>query len=157
MRTDVLSYPHEVVELRAKDRDQLQHSLAYVETGPDSWLPTSYRHGDYRFARAPLNARSYRSRLGSCLQERKQEQPGNPSRVADQLVQCGIGWSMSKIVKACGSEINDRCPKFLTLLADPKIGQMVVEHKDQASRFGVAYLQTVLARPRAGTGDRQHR
>jgi putative resolvase len=64
---------------------------------------------------------------------------------------------MSKIVKACGSEINDRCPKFLTLLADPKIGQMVVEHKDQASRFGVAYLQTVLARPRTGTGDLQHR
>jgi putative resolvase len=49
------------------------------------------------------------------------------------------------VVKECGSGINDQRPKFLTLLADPKIGQMVVEHKDRASRIGVAYIHTLLA------------
>ncbi len=36
-------------------------------------------------------------------------------------------------------------PKFLALLTDPKISQIVVEHKDRVSRFGVAYIQTLLA------------
>jgi predicted site-specific integrase-resolvase len=29
------------------------------------------------------------------------------------LVQRGIGWSVSKVVKECGSGINDQRPKFL--------------------------------------------
>ena len=60
-------------------------------------------------------------------------------------MQCGIGWSGAKVVKECGSGINDQRPKFLALLADPKIGQIVVEQKDRASRFGVAYILTLLA------------
>ena len=40
------------------------------------------------------------------------------------------GWSVGKVVKECGSGINDQRPKFLALLADPKIGQIVVEHKE---------------------------
>src|SRR6266568_2257941 len=55
------------------------------------------------------------------------------------------GWSVGKVVKECGSGINEQRPKFGALLADPKIGQIVVEHKDRASRFGVAYLQTLLS------------
>jgi predicted site-specific integrase-resolvase len=55
------------------------------------------------------------------------------------------GWSVGKVVKECGSGINDQRPKFLALLADPKISQIVVEHKDRASRFGVAYIQTLLS------------
>ncbi len=55
------------------------------------------------------------------------------------------GWSVAKVIKECGSGINDQRPKFLALLADPKISQIVVEHKDRASRFGVAYIQTLLA------------
>jgi len=39
----------------------------------------------------------------------------------------------------------DQRPKFLALLADNSISQIVVEHKDRASRFGVAYIQTLLA------------
>src|SRR5216684_579822 len=54
------------------------------------------------------------------------------------------GWSVAKVIKECGSGINDQRPKFLALLADPKISQIVVEHKDRASRFGVAYIQTLL-------------
>lgn len=51
---------------------------------------------------------------------------------------------MAKVVKECGSGINDQRPKFLALLADPNITRLVVEHKDRASRFGVAYIQTLF-------------
>src|SRR6266568_4650350 len=55
------------------------------------------------------------------------------------------GWSVGKVVKEVGSGINDQRPKFLALLANPAIRRIVVEHKDRASRFGVAYIQTLLA------------
>ncbi len=55
------------------------------------------------------------------------------------------GWSVGKVVKECGSGINDQRPKFLALLANRTIHRIVVEHKDRASRFGVAYIQTLLA------------
>ena len=54
------------------------------------------------------------------------------------------GWSVGKVVKECGSGINDQRPKFLALLANREIGRIVVEQKDRASRFGVAYIQTLL-------------
>jgi putative resolvase len=75
------------------------------------------------------------------------ENKDNLERQAERLVSwCNAqGWGVSKVVKECGSGINDQRPKFLALLADPKIGQIVVEHKDRASRFGVAYIQTLLA------------
>ena len=55
------------------------------------------------------------------------------------------GWSVAKVVKECGSGINDQRPKFLALLANREIQRIVVEHKDRASRFGIAYLQTLLS------------
>jgi putative resolvase len=55
------------------------------------------------------------------------------------------GWSVGKVVKEVGSGINDQRPKFLALLAKQDIHRIVVEHKDRASRFGVAYIQTLLA------------
>jgi len=75
------------------------------------------------------------------------ENKDNLERQAERLISwCNAqGWGVSKVVKECGSGINDQRPKFLTLLADLKIGQIVVEHKDRASRFGVAYIQTLLA------------
>ena len=48
-------------------------------------------------------------------------------------------------MKEGGSGINDQRPKFLALLANPQISRIVVEHKDRASRFGVASIQTLLA------------
>ena len=50
-----------------------------------------------------------------------------------------------QVVKECGSGVNDQRPRFLALLADPSITPIVVEHQDRASRFGVAYIQTLLA------------
>jgi len=55
------------------------------------------------------------------------------------------GWGVSKVVKECGSAINDQRPKFLALLANQEMSKIVVEHKDCASRFGVASIQTLLA------------
>ena len=48
-------------------------------------------------------------------------------------------------MKECGSGINDQRPKFLALLATREIQRIVVEHQDRASRFGVAYIQTLLS------------
>lgn len=75
------------------------------------------------------------------------ENKDNLERQAERLVTwCNAqGWSVGKIVKECGSGINDQRPKFLALLSDPKIGRIVVEHKDRASRFGMGYIQTLLA------------
>ncbi len=39
---------------------------------------------------------------------------------------------------------NDQRPQVLALLADTSISHIVVEHKDRCSRFGVAYIQTLL-------------
>ena len=55
------------------------------------------------------------------------------------------GYQIQRIVKEIGSGVNDNRPKFLTLLADPAIRVIVVEHKDRATRFGFRYLETVLA------------
>jgi len=54
------------------------------------------------------------------------------------------GWSVGKVVKECGSGINDQRPKFLARLSNRELGRIVVEQKDRASRFGVAYIQTLL-------------
>jgi putative resolvase len=54
------------------------------------------------------------------------------------------GWQVAKVVKECGSGVNDQRPQFLALLADTSISHLVVEHKDRCSRFGVASIQTLL-------------
>lgn len=54
------------------------------------------------------------------------------------------GWSVKKVLKECGSGVNDQRPQFLALLTDPSISHLVVEHKDRASHFGVAYIQALM-------------
>src|SRR5262249_50837977 len=54
------------------------------------------------------------------------------------------GWQVAKVVKECGSGVDDQRPQFLALLADTSISHLVVEHRDRCSRFGVAHIQTVL-------------
>jgi putative resolvase len=116
-----------------------------VETRPDSWLPTPHWHGSLidppELRSTPVRTVAVYARVSSS------EKKDNLERQAERLISwCNAqGWGVSKVVKECGSGINDQRPKFLALLADPKIGQIVVEHKDRASRFGVAYIQTLLA------------
>jgi putative resolvase len=58
---------------------------------------------------------------------------------------CAVrGWQVAKVVKEYGSGVNDQRPQLLALLADPSVSHIVVEHKDRCSRFGVAYIQTLL-------------
>ena len=54
------------------------------------------------------------------------------------------GYPIAKTVREIASGVNDRRPKLLALLEDPSITLLVVEHKDRLSRFGFAYLDTLL-------------
>jgi putative resolvase len=54
------------------------------------------------------------------------------------------GWQVAKVVQECGSGVNEERRQFLALLADTSISHIVVEHKDRCTRFGVAYIQTLL-------------
>ncbi len=74
--------------------------------------------------------------------ENRKNLEGQAERVA---AFCAVkGWQVAKVVKECGSGINDQRPQFLALLADTSISHIVIEHKDRCSRFGVAYIQTLL-------------
>ena len=78
------------------------------------------------------------------------EHTKNLDTQADRLITwCNAqGWSVGKVVKACGSGSNDQRPKFLALLANREMHRIVVEQQDRASRFGVAYIQTIAGRTR---------
>lgn len=51
------------------------------------------------------------------------------------------GWTVSKIVKEVGSGLNDRRPKLESLLMDPTVKRIVVEHRDRLTRYGFHYLE----------------
>jgi len=55
------------------------------------------------------------------------------------------GYQVGRVVKEIGSGVNDSRGKFLSLLADPKVTTIVVEHKDRATRFGFRYLEVLLS------------
>jgi len=55
------------------------------------------------------------------------------------------GYQVGRVVKEIGSGVNDSRRKFLSLLADPKVTTIVVEHKDRATRFGFRYLEVLLS------------
>ena len=55
------------------------------------------------------------------------------------------GHKISKVVKEIGSGLNDKRPKFRSLLTDSSIDVIVIEHKDRATRFGFNYLEDLLA------------
>ena len=70
----------------------------------------------------------------------------NLERQAERLTQyCTIrGYRVVKLVKEVGSGVNDSRPKLLSLLRDPLITRVVVEHKDRLTRFGFRYFETLL-------------
>src|SRR6266849_4822932 len=99
-----------------------------------------WKRGQLRGYQLPTGTVAVYARVSSS------ENRNNLDTQAERLISwCNAqGWSVFKVVKECGSGVNDQRPNFLALLADPKISQIVVEHKDRASRFGVAYIQTLL-------------
>ena len=50
----------------------------------------------------------------------------------------------TKVVAEVGSGLNDQVSKLLSLLWDPGVGVIVVEHRDRLARFGVEYLEASL-------------
>ena len=71
----------------------------------------------------------------------------NLERQAERLTQyCTIrGYRVVKLVKEVGPGVNDSRPKLLSLLRDPLITRVIVEHKDRLTRFGFRYIETLLA------------
>ena len=74
------------------------------------------------------------------------ENKSNLDSQAERLISyCNArGYKVSKIVKECGSGLNDTRPKLESLLTDRSIKVIVVEHKDRFSRFGLNYIQKLL-------------
>lgn len=48
------------------------------------------------------------------------------------------------IIKEVGSGMNGRRKQFLTLLRNPEITHIVVEHRDRLTRFGFEYIEAAL-------------
>jgi putative resolvase len=51
----------------------------------------------------------------------------------------------TRVVGEVGSGLNGARRKLLSLLRDPAVGTIVVEHRDRLARFGVEYLEAALA------------
>jgi putative resolvase len=54
------------------------------------------------------------------------------------------GYQVVSEVTEIASGLNDERPKLKKLLTNPKIGVVVVEHRDQLTRFGYGYIATLL-------------
>ena len=54
------------------------------------------------------------------------------------------GYTIDKAVTEVGSALNRHRRKFLSLLSDPKIEAILVEHRDRFCRFGAEYIEAAL-------------
>jgi putative resolvase len=54
------------------------------------------------------------------------------------------GYQVVAEVTEIASGLNDERPKLKQLLADARVGVLVVEHKDRLTRFGYGYIATLL-------------
>lgn len=55
------------------------------------------------------------------------------------------GYKVEKVVTEIASGLNDTRPKLEKLLVDKSINLIVVEHKDRLARFGLNYIEKLLA------------
>ena len=54
------------------------------------------------------------------------------------------GIKLDQVVSEVASGLNDRRPELRRLLADPKVGTILVEHRDRLARFGVGMVDAML-------------
>ena len=54
------------------------------------------------------------------------------------------GYQVQAEVTEIASGLNDERPKLKKLLTNPKIGVLVVEHRDRLTRFGYGYIATLF-------------
>ena len=70
----------------------------------------------------------------------------NLERQAERLTQycTARGYHVAQVVKEIASGVNDSRPKLLSLLKDPSITRVVVEHRDRLTRFGFHYIDALF-------------
>ena len=52
--------------------------------------------------------------------------------------------ALDRVVSEVASGLNDWRPKLRRLLSDPKVGTILVEHRDRLARFGVGMVEAML-------------
>ena len=74
-------------------------------------------------------------------------QRGDLERQLARLVEVATsaGLAPTKVVSEVGSGLNGSRCKLRALLGDPAVGVIVVEHRDRLARFGVEYVEALLA------------
>ncbi|MFL5657116.1 MAG: IS607 family transposase [Ktedonobacteraceae bacterium] len=74
------------------------------------------------------------------------EHRANLERQAERLTQycTARGYQVAQVVKEIASGVNDSRPKLLSLLKDPSITRVVVEHRDRLTRFGFHYIDALF-------------
>ena len=55
------------------------------------------------------------------------------------------GFPVDDVVTEVGSALNGHRRKFKTLLSDPSVSRIVVEHRDRFARFGSEYIHAALS------------
>lgn len=91
-------------------------------------------------AQVPANVALY-ARVSSS--DQKEDLERQMQRLKDYAA--AKGYRVTKTVSDLASGLNDSRPKFLKLLTDASIGTIVVEHRDRATRFGLVYIEQLMA------------
>ncbi len=91
-------------------------------------------------AQAPANVALY-ARVSSAGQ--KEDLERQMQRLKDYAA--AKGYHVTRIVSELASGLNESRPKFLKLLTATSIGMIVVEHRDRATRFGLSYIEQLMA------------
>lgn len=75
------------------------------------------------------------------------DQKADLERQVARVVQgaTGQGLAIADVVSEVGSGVSGRRRKLHRLLADPRVGTIVVEHRDRLDRFGVEHLEAALS------------
>lgn len=74
------------------------------------------------------------------------DQKADASRQMERLREYAAarGYQVAVEVTEIASGLNDARPKLKKLLTNPKVGVLVVEHRDRLTRFGYGYIATLL-------------
>ena len=51
------------------------------------------------------------------------------------------GYVVQQVIKECASGLNDKRPKLIKLLCNPKVTVIIVEHQDRLTHFGFNYIR----------------
>jgi putative resolvase len=91
-------------------------------------------------AQAPANVALY-ARVSSAGQ--KEDLERQMQRLKDYAA--AKGYHVTRTVSELASGLDESRPKLLSLLTDASIGTIVVEHRDRATRFGLSYIEQLMA------------